>query len=428
MQHFRYPDKFGSRVDHVSAYILSNIESGQFAPGTRLPSVRNCAKILGVSCETAVKAYAGLVSDGYVEARARSGFYVISRNSAGSIGSQLFSIRERSNPATLEQLISRKLRKIGVRVEEGEIMVTAGKVDTLQALVRSCMRAGEKVLVEDPAPCEQRSILMAHGIHSIAVPRMHDGPDIDALRELCKLHAPRVFLCSTAHHDPTSSHCSAKKALQLLRLADSFDLTIVEDDSFSDLLPPNGPDTVSCLASLDDLERVIYVGGFTSTLGRQMGVDFIAARPAQIAKLRSTIPGGFDIAGSLNAEIVAELLVSGRYERHCDHVRSRLELQRKQLADELRSIGIRDFNVPVAGSYLWVSIGETMSKVDSVRSVFGRGPAFAPGSWFSDSAAYSTYVRIDVSIVGQYPQQSLKQGLLDLFMPQELSSIHDIQR
>ncbi|MEQ8228345.1 MAG: PLP-dependent aminotransferase family protein [Rhodospirillales bacterium] len=60
----------------IREMLVSAILGRQLPPGDPLPSSRKLAKSLGVSRNTVVLAYQGLVDDGYLESRERSGFYV----------------------------------------------------------------------------------------------------------------------------------------------------------------------------------------------------------------------------------------------------------------------------------------------------------------------------------------------------------------
>lgn len=70
------------RESHISIQaqiremLVAAILDGQLPTGEPLPSCRKMAKSLGVSRNTVVLAYQGLVDDGYLTARERSGFYV----------------------------------------------------------------------------------------------------------------------------------------------------------------------------------------------------------------------------------------------------------------------------------------------------------------------------------------------------------------
>jgi len=60
----------------IREMLVSAILNGQLASRMPLPSSRNMAKTLRVSRNTVVLAYQGLVDDGYLTSRERSGFYV----------------------------------------------------------------------------------------------------------------------------------------------------------------------------------------------------------------------------------------------------------------------------------------------------------------------------------------------------------------
>src|SRR5204862_7514689 len=62
--------------EQLSARISERIRQRLLAPGTRLPSVRECARRHGVSAYTVVAAYDQLQAQGLVEARRQRGFFV----------------------------------------------------------------------------------------------------------------------------------------------------------------------------------------------------------------------------------------------------------------------------------------------------------------------------------------------------------------
>ena len=65
-----------SLTDQLAARFTARIRDHLLAPGTRLPSVRQCAAQQGVSPSTVVAAYDQLLAQGLVEARPHRGFYV----------------------------------------------------------------------------------------------------------------------------------------------------------------------------------------------------------------------------------------------------------------------------------------------------------------------------------------------------------------
>ena len=56
--------------------LAREIREGLYAPGDRLPSVRESARRLGMSTSTVLEAYGQLLDRGLIESRPQSGFYV----------------------------------------------------------------------------------------------------------------------------------------------------------------------------------------------------------------------------------------------------------------------------------------------------------------------------------------------------------------
>ncbi len=75
----------------VYGQIARGIESGLYPAGKKLPSIRECARELGVSNTTIELAYQKLTEEGYVQARRGSGYTICELNSAVSNPALQFS-------------------------------------------------------------------------------------------------------------------------------------------------------------------------------------------------------------------------------------------------------------------------------------------------------------------------------------------------
>ena len=69
-----------SLTEQLSERFAGRIRDRLLAPGSRLPSVRQCAAQHGVSPSTVVAAYDHLLAQGLVEARRNRGFFVRDRS------------------------------------------------------------------------------------------------------------------------------------------------------------------------------------------------------------------------------------------------------------------------------------------------------------------------------------------------------------
>lgn len=451
-------DHKSSLVDQLCAAVLRRIQAPDAASGTRMPSVRQLSDSCHISRDTVSRAYDKLVAHGHLESRPGSGFYIkasskprrartaapaeahvtarsnvmasawrhrilqthkpyLSQTGIGllpdawlgeadlsatlrSLGRSnqrgLMGYGDPQGYLPLRQQLQLKLGEMDIDASPEHIVLTNGATEALHLMVMSYLRTpGEFVLVEDPAPFLLSERMLAAGLNFAHVPREHDGPNIEVLRKLCEQHRPTMFFCSTVLHNPTSSQMSAHKAFQILRLADEFNLTIVEDDTYCDLMPSTPLGQVVRMATLDQLRRVVYIGSFSKTLAAGLRVGFLAASHARVEwilahKIASHIAGS-----SLTERTVYRILSHGGYRHHCAQLRNRLDELRLPLVHQLRALGLDVARAPQAGMYVWARLPGQSSGAIADR-LLEQGHLVAPGLLFSQRADINAHLRFNV--------------------------------
>jgi DNA-binding transcriptional MocR family regulator len=124
---------------------------------------------------------------------------------------------------------------------------------------------------------------------------------------------------------------------------------VVENDIYADLDPEPRPS----LASLDQLQRVVYIGSYSKTISPNLRVGFVAAHPdllEDLAQLKM-------ISGLTSSEFAERLvygaLVDGRWRKHLRALRMRLTQAQQRTAERLERLGFELFAQPAAGMFLW---------------------------------------------------------------------------
>ena len=341
----------------VMATIRQRIAGRSLTPGAKLPSVRGLAATLKVSTSTVVDAYERLVAEGAILSRPGSGFYVanqpapfslsevgprldravdpfwVSRQSleAGDSGlkpglrlaaaswlpeegcagrcARFPAPRYRPWPTTarrwdcraLRQLIARRMADRGIEASPDQVMLTesrARRPSTCCAV--SCSSPATRCWSTTPATSISRPCCAPTAPGSSACPTRLRVRTSSCSREALAEHRPRLYITNSAIHNPTGATLSPVTAHRVLKLADQFGLTIIEDDIFADFEHTPAPR----LAAFDGLDRVIHIGSFSKTLSASARCGFVAARPEWIEGLTdlkiATSFGG----GRLTAELV----------------------------------------------------------------------------------------------------------------------------
>ena len=447
MQHSRL-----SLVDSIFEMIVDQIQSRHLTPGGRVHSVRQLADSCEVSRDTVVRAYDKLVAHGYLESRAGSGFYVtqtrrsqtvqdaaatapllpawrrlrliqpvgerISTTGLGllpdewmdtdGIGSALRSVaRANSRSLTgyadplgylpLRQQLQEKLKGVQIQAPLQQIMTTQGATDAVHLVVMSYLSTpGEFVLVEGPGPFMQVDRLMATGLQPVPVPREADGPDVAAMRDLCATYRPRFFFCSSVLHNPTSTQIAPHKAYQILRLAEEFNLIIIEDDTYSDLMPATANMTVTRLASLDQLQRVIYIGSFSKTIASGFRVGFVCANPDIMERLLVYKTVSQISNSPVIEKNIYQILSQGSYRHHCTQLRNRLDELRQPVINQLETIGCSVEHTPDAGMYVWARLPGGADAEIIAETMYQQGHLMAPGMLFAGIDANHDKMRFNI--------------------------------
>src|SRR5699024_9823012 len=69
-----------TRYEEIAEKMRERVAHGVYRTGDRLPSIRDLCREFGVSVSTAQAAYRRLEDDAFVEARPKSGYYLLPRN------------------------------------------------------------------------------------------------------------------------------------------------------------------------------------------------------------------------------------------------------------------------------------------------------------------------------------------------------------
>ena len=446
-----------SLVDQLVQHIAAQIRNHGLRAGMRLPSVRAMAEDAGVSRFTVVQAYDKLVAMGLIQSRRGSGFYVVppamlgphsgapaDMPSAAAFDTtfllrSMFSIDGRQGMAGnagllpaewLDQdMVAAAVRSVGrsmgcsvlaygdpqghrglrqriasmLQAQEipahpdANLMTTAGVTQGLDLITRALLKQGDAVLVEDPGWFLIFGRLAAYGVNVVGVPRLSDGPDTEALERLAQAIRPRLFIVNTAVHNPTGYTLSAGVAHEVLRIAERHDFLIAEDDTYADF----HPGMPLRLATLDRMNRVMLVGGFSKTLAASLRVGYIAASKPLVRRLTDTKLLSGLTTPELGELVIDRILLEGKYRRHIQRLNARVDQARNQCMGRLADLGCALNQEPYAGMFMWVDTGVDTERL--ARRAATQGVLFAPGVLFSPEQRPSTWMRLPVSMV-DHPQ------------------------
>ncbi|WP_062204736.1 PLP-dependent aminotransferase family protein [Aureimonas sp. AU12] len=444
--------------------IRHRISARTLTAGEKLPSIRGLAKSMNLSPSTVVEAYDRLAAEGLIRSRPGSGFFV-----AGSLPLVLADVESRADRAVdplwvsrqsldgssdmlrpgcgwlpadwmpnaairravralakaedavltnygatrgslaLRGLLARQFAAEGIEAGPDRILLTASGTQAIDLVCRFLLQPGDTVLLDDPCYFNFQALLRVHRVKVVGVPMTRSGPDMASFAQAVETHRPRLYIRNSAVHNPTGASLSPQAAHRILTLAAANDVTIVEDDIFSDFEPEPSPR----LAVLDGLARVVRIGSFSKTLSASIRCGYIAAQADWIEGLIDLqVATNFGGPSPIATEIVSSALSDGSYRKHLSTLRSRLAKRRREVGATLEALGIRPWLEPRGGFYLWCRLPDGQDAADMARLALKENVVLAPGNVFSIAQTAPDWMRFNVTQMADPRLASLLQQML----------------
>lgn len=434
----------------IANSLTRQIEDGLLQAGDRLPSIREYAEGNGYSKNTVISAFDILTANGLIEPRRGAGFFVTRSMKAPAsdeetttldramdvvwlmreqlqskpeflnlgegfppvewleetrldpfhqrvvrtgVGS-LFRYGSRYGYLPLRQHLQQKLAGYEIEAAPTQIVLTHGANQAMDMVLRYFVRPGDTVLVDDPGYYPLFGKLKLSGANMAGVPRGIDGPDIAVLEERLKTHRPKLFFTQSVGHNPTATDTSPAKAHRILQLAETYDLTIVENDALADLKPRS----MTRISTLDQLRRTIYIGSFAKSVSASLRVGFLACDTALASDL-ADVKMLTHVSSSEYCERTLEAILSdGHFLRHTHHMQERLRRATEAGIAALTRLGATIYKPCEQSLYLWAALPGHDDSIAFAQAMLEHSVILAPGTVFSPSPERtSPYCRFNVA-------------------------------
>lgn len=296
------------KYEVVSDVIKKDIYSGIYKSGDKLPSIISLSKKLKYNTDTIVKAYMLLEKKHLIYAVPKSGYYVM-KNDDKTDGNRcvvdmlniclpdninpykdfyhcmdkaisIYNKRlfEYSSPKGMPELINvltKHLMNFQIFTNPENIFITNGSQQALFIISSMIFSdGGQKVLVEQPTYSIMLKILRSARIPVIGIKRTYEGIDLNELEAIFKKGDIKFFYTMPRYQNPTGFCYDNIQKKEIIKLAEKYDVYIVEDDYLADLELDKKSDPIFAMG---DKDRTIYISSFSKALlpGLRLGMAIL---------------------------------------------------------------------------------------------------------------------------------------------------------
>jgi len=387
-----------AKYEQLVAQIQQQIETEIWLPGEKLPSLRQQVELSGMSLMTVMHAYQVLESQGWIQSRPQSGYYVAPRAEflsqplshqkvqlAESVdinafifdvlqacrdpqmvpfGSafpdpELFPQRQLMRALTtvshsmkaidalhnlppgneaLRKTLAQRYALQGIQVSPDEIVITNGAMEALNLSLQVLTEPGDWVAIENPSFYGALQAIERLKLKSVAIASdPQTGIDLDELSRSLARWPIKALWMMTNQQNPVGCTLSKEKKQQLVALLARHGVALIEDDVYSELY--FGHEKPLPAKAFDREHNVLHCSSFSKNLVAGFRVGWVAAgKHAQRCQRLQVI--------SARAAMIA---ICGVYGRHSNSVK----IWRVRLSNVLCLPGRKSMIHAVATSCGW---------------------------------------------------------------------------
>ncbi|PVD23050.1 hypothetical protein C0Q70_16312 [Pomacea canaliculata] len=296
-----------------------------------------------------------------------------------------------------------------------DVLVTSGSQDAICKTMEACIEKGQNILMECPSYPGTLGIVKPLGPNIIEVKSDKDGIDPAHLKQILSKwnpsdakdkdsELPRLLYIIPNGGNPTGASLTLKRKKEIYKIAQTYDLLILEDDPYF-YLQFNNPYIPSFL-SMDEDGRVVRFDSFSKLLSGGARVGFVTGPKAVLERIGLHMQVSVMHASGLSQVCIHTVLESMGLEGFKNHALKVADFYRRQseacvAAAEKHLTGLAEWAAPSGGMFLWMKL---LNIEDSYTLITEKARAaevlFVPGRvFYADDTKATPYIRVSYSVV-----------------------------
>lgn len=308
-----------------------------------------------------------------------------------------------------EVMAARESEREGITVDPNLITLLNGSMQAVTLTAEALTQPGDTVICEELTYSGTIGAYRTLGIDMVGLPVDNDGMRVDLLEakldELGEARKPKFIYALTTYQNPTGTNLSFHRRHQLIEIAASRGIPIVEDNCYGDVHYDG--EKPRSLYALSDYENIIYMCSLSKILAPGMRLGYIYAQP----KLLETILARRHDGGGnyLAAAVVAQLYKHGLWSL-TDELNESLKVKKNLVVEGIRDAadGICVSSNPSGGLFVWVRFPDDVDQ-EKLRTISAdRGFFYASGANFHIHSKQIPYLRL---AFGHVPDEDIRDGI-----------------
>jgi DNA-binding transcriptional MocR family regulator len=257
------------------------------------------------------------------------------------------------------------------------VLVAAGAQGALHAVLSVLTDPGDTVCAEQLTYPGFRAVASHLRLKLLPLEMDRHGLLPKAFEQVCQNAKPKALYCMPTLHNPTTRTMPLARRRELIELARTHDIPVIEDDAYG-ALAPVAPTPLAALAP----DIVYHVASLSKCLSPALRVAYVAVPEGRSLRVANAIRASASIVSPLTSAIASRWIETGL----ADAVRDEIARESATRLQVLNAMLPKDAETSPGGFHVWLHVaepwtrGELVSRLRSVGVGVVASDAFAVSS------------------------------------------------
>jgi 2-aminoadipate transaminase len=306
----------------------------------------------------------------------------------------------------------------GMRARQEDIFITTGAQQGLDLVGKVFLDEGDAVLCEGPTYAGALNAFAAYRPRLIHVPMNRAGmmPEVarEALNKARKQGIHVKFIYTVPNfQNPTGVTLAAEHRRELLKIAQEYDLVIVEDNPYG-MLRFEG-EALPTIAALEqesgaEADRVVYLGTFSKIFAPGVRLGWVHAQPGILHKINIGKQGADLCSSNLSQMLICSYFQNADWRAYVNRLTTIYKERRDAMLDALAEFMPKEvhWTHPEGGLFVWATLPTYIDATAMLPRAVSKNVAYVPGEGFYAGGAGKNCMRLNFSFV---EPQKIRRGI-----------------
>ncbi len=327
-------------------------------------------------------------------------------------GQQALQYSATEGYAPLREKIVKRMSPIGISGKAENVLITNGSQQGLDFSGKIFINPGDVVVCESPSYLGAINAFKAYSPKFVEVTTDDSGMDMTELEKvLATTENVKMIYVIPDFQNPSGRTWSIDRRKKLVELANRFDLPIIEDNPYGELIFEG--ERMPSIKSFDTEGRVVFLGTFSKTFCPGLRVGWVYADEELIQKYILVKQGADLQSNSMVQRELNKFLELYDLDAHVEKIKDVYRRRRDIMLNTMKEYFPSEvkYTYPTGGLFTWVELPDHLNAREVFVKAIEVNVAFVPGGSFYPNGGNENTFRLNYS---NMTEERIKEGIIRL--------------